>query len=190
MQAHSTQKLRARDTDTGFPISVRGGGLGLHGGVASRLRARKKGPVQKIWSDYPLSSTLITCRAVHAPGASFDDGPRLHGVPRGPLIFLRDSHTNRTGGKPNYEGLPSHAAARRDNVNTFIAARPTASSIHGARSLSNRSSHFEISDSKCSQRGLVGDIAAHRRALKSIGAVKIRRIGRSEWMWRLAAGAE
>jgi hypothetical protein len=26
---------------------------------------------------------------------------------------------------------------------------------------------------------------SHRRALKSIGAVKIRRIGRSEWVWRL-----
>jgi hypothetical protein len=66
-------------------------------------------------------------------------------------------------GKPNYEDLPSHAAARRDNVNTFIAARPTASSIHGARSLSNRSSHFEISDSKCSQRGLGGDIGGLRQ---------------------------
>ena len=31
---------------------------------------------------------------------------------------------------------------------------------------------------------------SHRRALKSIEAVKIRRVGRSEWMWRLAAGAE
>jgi len=31
---------------------------------------------------------------------------------------------------------------------------------------------------------------SHRRALKSIGAVKIRRIGRSEWVWRLALGAE
>ena len=31
---------------------------------------------------------------------------------------------------------------------------------------------------------------AFARALKSIGAVKIRRMGRSEWMWRLAAGAE
>ena len=31
---------------------------------------------------------------------------------------------------------------------------------------------------------------SHRRALKSIGAVKIRRIGRSEWMWRLAVGAD
>src|SRR5215510_9217805 len=63
-------------------------------------------------------------------------------------------------GKPNY---PSHAAARRDNVNTFIAARPTASSIQGARSLSNRSSHFEISNSKCSQRGLGGDIGGLRQ---------------------------
>jgi hypothetical protein len=28
-----------------------------------------------------------------------------------------------------------------------------------------------------------------RQALKSIEPVKIRRSGRSEWMWRLAAGA-
>jgi hypothetical protein len=30
---------------------------------------------------------------------------------------------------------------------------------------------------------------SHRRALKSIGAVKVRRIGRSEWVWRLGAGS-
>jgi hypothetical protein len=30
---------------------------------------------------------------------------------------------------------------------------------------------------------------SHRRALKSIGAVKVRRIGRSEWVWRLGSGS-
>src|SRR5215467_664936 len=40
------------------------------------------------------------------------------------------------------------------------------------------------------RRGFRVRMRSHRRALKSIGAVKIRRIGRSEWMWRLAAGAE
>lgn len=46
------------------------------------------------------------------------------------------------------------AAARRLTTTTVSAARPAASSIHGARSLSNRWSHSEISDSKRSQRGL------------------------------------
>src|SRR5262249_18709357 len=38
------------------------------------------------------------------------------------------------------------------------------------------------------RRGFRVRMRSHRRALKSIGAVKIRRIGRSEWMWRLAGG--
>ena len=43
---------------------------------------------------------------------------------------------------------------------------------------------------RASARGVQGAVRSHRRALKSIEAVKIRRIGGSEWMWRLAVGAE
>jgi hypothetical protein len=39
------------------------------------------------------------------------------------------------------------------------------------------------------RRGFRVRMRSHRRALKSIEAVKIRRIGRSESMWRLAADA-
>jgi transposase len=66
--------------------------------------------------------------------------------------------------KRDYEDLPSHAAASRDSVNTLIATRPIANSTHGARFLSNRSSHFEISDSKHSQRGLGGNMSGLHQA--------------------------
>jgi len=85
-------------------------------------------------------------KATECTATNSIEGPPLAAPAPGPL----------TGGKRHYEDLPSYTAARRLNVNTPIAARPAASSIHGARSLSNWSSNFEIWDNKRSQRGLGG----------------------------------
>jgi len=67
---------------------------------------------------------------------------------------------------------------------------PRSDTDHTGSSISPASMPMARSRRASARRGFRVRMRSHRRALKSIGAVKIRRIGRSEWMWRLAAGAE
>jgi hypothetical protein len=66
---------------------------------------------------------------------------------------------------------------------------PRPDTDHTGPFISTASMAMARSPRACARRRFRVRMRSHRRALKSIEAVKIRRSARSEWMWRLGAGS-
>src|SRR5262245_50015400 len=137
------------------------------------------------------------CHAKRALQASWwqEHGPAHAGGPRAQhasKLETRALFAGSQGGTVAPAG-GNTCAPRSVRLDLKAPAVPRSDTEHTGPSISpDRLASMPMARSRrpSARRGFRVRMRSHRRALKSIGAVKIRRIGRSEWMWRLAAGAE
>jgi hypothetical protein len=116
-------------------------------------------------------------------GAAHDGGPRAQQASK---LETRALFAGSQGGTV---ARPSGNTCAPGSVRRGLKAPavPRSDTDHGTIYLTGIDANGKVAEAR---RGFRVRMRSHRRALKSIEAVKIRRIGRREWMWRLAAGAE